>query len=157
MVVKSHQPKMDSGRFIVQDIHLEDVVDDVPPPPSHLTSKFKTLQDWLFNICDSKELRKSIQQYSFGLFESPDEKVLFLVGQNTYTKENSSHVRTEFMPSNMYFLLSKSEYDSLTQPQIADKLFPVLKEFTDTEKFKTSFLAKANSIKLVFKGVIWSK
>ena len=150
----SQQTKKELKEIVVQDVTYVDVVDDIPPPSRHLTTKFKTLQDWLFDICDSKEPRKPIQHYSFGLFETPDKKLLFFVGQNTYTKEKRSRTLTEFKPLNMYFPLSK-EYDSLTQEQIADKLFLELKEFTNTEKFKNSFLTKANSIGLVFKGAIW--
>ncbi len=52
--------KIDAGKVVVQDVVIEDVVDDVPPPPPHLTSNFKTLQDWLFNICDTEKPEKSI-------------------------------------------------------------------------------------------------
>ena len=155
MISNCQQPDTGVRKVIIEDVRLEDIFPD-PEPPSNLI-KFKTLQDWLVNICDSENPSKSIEQYRFGLFESSGQKMLYLTGQNTYTEGNSSGMRIEFGPGNMYFLLSKKEYGSLTWEQIVDKLFPELKKFTNTEKFKSSFLAKANSIEIAYKGVIWSK
>lgn len=137
---------------MVQEVTFEDIVDDVPPPPPHLTSNFKTLQDWLFSICDTEKPEKSIATYNFGLFESPDDHVIFLVGLNKYYKENTSVTRIEFEPSKMYFQLPKSEYKNLNREQLLDKLTFQLKVFTNTETFKASFLAKAKSITTDFRG-----
>lgn len=65
------QTKHDSGKVIVQDVQFTVVEDDIEPPPPHLTSRFKTLKDWLLNICDKDKPKKSITKYKFGLFESP--------------------------------------------------------------------------------------
>ena len=146
-------------KVILQEVHIQDIqIEDIDDytPPSHLT-KFKTVQDWLTNICDSKKPPKPIEHFSIGYLETSGQKMLYLVGQNSYTEGNSSGLRTAFGPGNMYFLLSKKEYGHLSSEQIVDKLLPELKEFTNTEKFKTSFLAKANSIGIVYKGDFWSK
>jgi hypothetical protein len=159
MISNCQQPDTGVRKVIIEDVRIQDIqYEDIQDfsPPSHLI-KFKTIQDWLKYICDSNKPRKSIEHYSIGLLETSGQKMLYLVGQNRYTEWNSSELRTEFGPGNMYFPLSKKEYGGLTSEQIVEKLMPELKEFTNTEKFKTSFLAKANSIEIAYKGVIWSK
>ena len=142
--------------IVIQHVTIKHTVEEVDPP--HITSHFKTLQDWLFHICDSRKPKKSIATYRIGLFESPDDYVIFLVGLNTHTKGKNSYItRIGFKPSNMYFQLPKSEYENLSREQLIDQLASQLKDFITTEKFKTSFLAKAESINTDFGGQIWSK
>lgn len=156
----SQQLKTDSGKVVVYQL-VEDVetVDDVPPPPPHLKSYFKTVQDWLFYICDNDSPKKLIAEYSFGLFESPNEYILFLVGKNKYDEsKNRSRTSIEFKPSKMYFKLPKAEYKDLNREQLLGKLTSRLRDFVSTDKFKTSFLAKANSIIFESNGqMIWLK
>jgi len=150
------RPKNDSKIVVVQDIQLEDVME--PPPPS-LISKFKTVQDWLVNICDKDKLQKPIEKYRFGLFESPNDYTLFLVGVNTYDEgKNRSSTRIEFEPTNMYFKLPKSYYENLNRDQLLDKLTSQLKNFANTRKFKASFFTKATIVIFETNGLtIWSK
>ncbi len=84
---RGQQPKNSSEKGIVNKVKIEVVEDDVEPPPPHLTSRFKTLQDWLLTICDNNKPQKQITKYKFGLFESPTAYTLVLVGVNTMTKE----------------------------------------------------------------------
>jgi hypothetical protein len=44
------QSKTDSEKVVIQKISIEDVVDEVSSPPSHIKSNFKTLQDLIFII-----------------------------------------------------------------------------------------------------------
>lgn len=84
--------------------------------------------------------------------------IIYLVGLNKYDKGDTSHTRIKFEPSNMYFQLPNSEYKDLSRDQMLNKLTVQLKAFTKTEKFKSSFLAKANAIILESSGqTIWSK
>lgn len=154
----SQESKTESGKVEIKEVTLYDIVDDVEPPPPNFTSNFKTLQDWLFTICDDEKPEKSILNYNFGLFESSDDNIIYLVGVNKYDKGDTSHTRIEFEPSNMYFQLPNSEYQNLGRDQILNKLTAQLKAFTNTEKFQNSFLAKANAIILESSGqTIWSK
>ena len=130
----------------IKEVTLYDIVDDVESPLSGLASNFKTLQDWLSSICDEEKPERSIANYNFGLFESPNDNTVYLVGMNTYEKGDTSHTRIEFEPSNMYFQLPNSEYKNLSREQLLNKLTVQLKAFANTEKFKTSFLSKANAI-----------
>ena len=150
--------KADSRDVEIKEVTLYDIVDEVEPPPSDLTSNFKTLQEWLIRICDEEKPEKSIANYNFGLFESPDDNTIYLVGVNKYNKGDTSQTRIEFEPSNMYFRLPNSEYKSLSRDQLLNKLTDQLKTFAKTDKFKSSFLSKANAIVFESNGQkIWSK
>lgn len=153
------QQANDAGEVKVQEVQFEVVEDDVEPPPPHLLSQFKTLQDWLHNICEKDKPQKPIAKYKFGLFESPNDYTLVLVGENTYTEEkNRSVTRIEFAPANMYFKLPEMYYENLSRQQLLDKLASQLKEFANTKEFKTSFFTKANTVVFETNGqTIWSK
>jgi len=160
-MASGQQPKKDSGKIIVQDVQLEEIVDmqdDVDAPPPHFTSKFKTLQDWLQNMCDNDKPKQPIQKYKFGLFESTDDYTLYLAGVNTSSKGNYRSIRIAFKPTNMYFKFPKNYFENLTRQQLLDKLTSDLKDFANTEKFKNSFFTKADIVVLETNGqTIWSK
>jgi hypothetical protein len=156
----SQKTKTESGKVEVKEVILYDyhVDDEVPPPPPDLTSNFKTLQEWLASICDGKKPNKSIANYEFGLFESPDDYTIFLVGINRYNKGDTSYTRIEFEPSSMYFQLPKGEYKNLSRDELLNRLISQLKDFTGTKKFKTSFFTEADKITFATNGqTIWSK
>ncbi|RYX85572.1 hypothetical protein EON73_02875 [bacterium] len=155
------QPKKDSEKIVVKHMQFTVTEDDVEPPPPNLTSKFKTLQDWLVNICINDKPKKSIAKYNFGLFESesPHTYTVVLTGVNTYDEEkNDSRIRIEFTPKEMYFALPKTYYENLNREQLLKKLISQLKSFSDTKEFKTSFFTQANVIVFDTTGqIIWSK
>jgi hypothetical protein len=142
-------------KYIIEYIHLEETVDVVEPPPPNINPTFENLHDWLIDICDSEKPKMAIAKYGLGVFESPDSRVLFLVGLNKYT--NPNHEKIDFEPQNMYFLLPVEDYRDLTWEQLADKLAEQLRDFTKTQKFSNSYLADANSIELNGDKVIWIK
>ncbi len=148
-----------SRKFIVQDVSFEVIEDEIEPPPPRLISRFKTLQDWLLNICNNDNPKKSITKYKFGLFESPNDYTLILVGVNTYVEgKNRSVTRIEFQPINMYFKLPEKVYKNLNRDQLIDELNSQLKDFASTEKFKASFFTKANIVVFETNGqTIWSQ
>jgi hypothetical protein len=155
----AQQTNNDSGKVIVKNVQFEDAEDDIEQPPPHLTSKFRTLQDWLINICDKDKPQKSIAKYKFGLFESSNDYTIFLVGVNTYDEGNHrSGTHIEFQPANMYFTLPKAYYGNLNRQQLLHKLTSQLKDFVNTEKFRNSFFIKANIVVFETSGqTIWSK
>lgn len=150
------QNKKDVQKVTVQDEVIEDGIE---PPPPHLTLQFKTLQDWLLNICGNDKPQKPIAKYKFGLFESPDDYTLYLVGVNSYEEGNyRSLTRIEFEPANMYFKLPENYFKNLNRDQLLDKLIGQLKDFTNTKNFKTSFFTKADVIVFETNGeIIWPK
>lgn len=97
-------------KVIIEHGKLTVQMEVVEPPPPNFTSEFRTLRDWLINICDDNRPQKKISKYEFGLFESPANHILFLVGVNTY-EESDTHTSTriDFEPKNMYFKLPESD------------------------------------------------
>jgi hypothetical protein len=154
----SEKTKTESEKVEVKEVTLYDIEDAVQPPPPGLTSNFKTLQEWLFSICNDEKPKKSIAVFNFGLFESSEANIIYLVGVNKYDKGDTSRTCIEFEPQNMYFQLPKGEYKNLRRDQLLNKLTEQLKTFANTEKFKTSFLSKADAIIFESNGrTIWSK
>lgn len=155
----SQQPKKDSGKVITQTVTLQVSEDEIEPPLPPLTTKFKSLQDWLINICDNEKPKESIAKYKFELFESPNDYTIALIGVNTYNEgQNRSEIRIEFEPANMYFKLPEKEYKNLSRNLLVDKLTSQLQDFAGTEKFKTSFFTKANVVVFETNGqIIWSR
>ena len=151
IILSCNQADMKS-KYIVEHVHLQEIKDDIEPPPLDLKPTFKSVEDWLYNICESDSPKKYISHYSIGIFESKDSYILFLVGLN----RTKNHEKVDFQPTNMYFLVSKVEYKVLGIEQFINKMAMQLKTFTETKKFEDSFLAKSNSI--VFdNAVIWAK
>jgi len=73
---RGQQSKSDSAKFIVQNVQIE----DIGPPSPDLISKFKGLQDWLLDICNNDNPKKSIMKYQFELFNSANEYTIALFG-----------------------------------------------------------------------------
>jgi hypothetical protein len=142
-------------KYIIEHIHIEEIVDDVEPPPPNIKPTFDSLHAWLIDICDSEKPQMPIADYRPGVFESRDSRVLFLAGLNKYT--NPNHEKIDFEPQNMYFLLPTEEYRDLTWEQLAEKLAEQVRNFTKTQEFTNSYLADAKSIVLNGNKVIWSK
>lgn len=139
-------------------VSIKDTQDDVGPPPTDLASQFKTLQDWLFAICNSDKPRKAIAKFKFELFESANDYTIVLVGVNTYEGKNRSETHIEFEPKYMYFKLPQIYYEYLGRQQLLDKLTAEMKDFSNTEKFRTSFFTKASIVVFETNGqAIWSR
>jgi len=156
LICCNHKTHSDPPVITEYGVEREEV-EEVSAPPPGLTSNFKTPEEWLFNICDIDKPEKSITTYIFGLFESPDDYTIFLVGINRYDKGQNSVTGIDFEPSSMYYPLPKSENKNLTREQVQDQLTSLLKNFIKTDKFKNSFFAKAYSITVDFYGTIWSR
>jgi hypothetical protein len=91
--ISDMQPK----RVIIQHISIDEIRDEEGQSGVPITSNFKTLNDWLFSICDGDKPIKPIATYCLVLAEAEHERVLFLVGMNR------DDVRTyvEFKPKKM--------------------------------------------------------
>jgi hypothetical protein len=128
-----------------------------PPFKEEQISHFETIADWLDNICKSQQPNKEIAIYKFWLFEAPDNNVLCLVGLNSYPWKDGYVTKVDFKPVNMYLKLSVNQYNGLNRGDFKEKIYLQLREFTNTEEFKKSFLSKANLITTAFGTDIWSK
>jgi hypothetical protein len=152
-IMKDNQEKNSEAKVSTHVIH------SLAPPLPGFSSDFKTIREWLLSICIGDTPDQPIDTYSFGLFESPKEYILSLVGENTYKEgESSTITRIEFKPTTMYYKLPENEYSKLTREQVLIKVITELQEFVETEQFKTSFFTQANAIKFRTNGkLIWSK
>ncbi|MDH7460776.1 hypothetical protein QEG73_05780 [Chitinophagaceae bacterium 26-R-25] len=147
------------AKITVENVQIIESEEDVEPPAPQQVSHFKTLQDWLVDICENSKPEKKIDKFKLGLFEGKDEKILYLVGTNTYKEgDRQSATRIEFEPAHNYLKLPESDYNSLVHDELVNKLTRQLKDFTNTSPFENSFLSKANTIVFETNGtIIWSK
>ena len=152
--MKDHQPEK---QIIVENTSYQ-ISDDVEPPPPNLTYNFKNIDEWLSNICDAEKPKKLITNYDIGLFESTGNNTIYMVGINKYRKGDTSYIKNEFESPNMYFRLPLEDYKELSKGELLKKLSIQLKNFTTTEKFRSSFLSEAITITFNPDGqIIWSK
>lgn len=144
------------GKIEVKEVTLYEVEEEVSPPHPDVHSNFKNIEEWLVSICDGEKPDKPISLFKIGLFESSEVNTIYLVGVNKYEKGNSSHTSLEFEPSKMYCNLQEDAYKGLSRENLLTRLTDELKGFTQTEKFRNSFLAAADAIVFESNGrVIW--
>jgi hypothetical protein len=122
-----------------------------PPPPSFSCSNTVTLQEWFFKLCDTEKPAKDTLAYKLGFFETGNCYAIYLVRLKDHEKEGhvSKTIKEDEQPVE-YYPLSKSEYKDLKWEKVLDKIKTQLAEFTKTEKFKNSSLAKANAVTIGF-------
>ena len=122
-----------------------------PPPPSFSCSNSVTLQEWFFKLCDAVKPEKNVIAYNFGLFQTDSCYAIHLVDSIQYEKNDRDTARkNEPDTSVSYYPLSKGEYEALEWKQVLNKIKSQVKEFLNTEKFKNSYLAKAETITMHF-------
>lgn len=146
-------------KTVVQHISFEQSEEDIEPPPPKFSTTYKSVEEWLTDICTNEKNPKAISNYNIGLFELQDGYVLFLVGTNDYEIDKThSETHNDFMPANMYFKIPKTYYDHLTREALLQKLVLDLTNFTKTNTFKNSFLTQSNQIIFRTTGKkIWAK
>jgi hypothetical protein len=121
-----------------------------PPPPPGFTSPFKSLNDWLFYLCDVQQ-EKSIADLQFSLDDSPGNSMLSVEGFNKFDVDKDVvEYRIDFKPAHQFFPLSKEEYGRLSIQQLRTRVSNELIEFIKSDKFRNSFLAKTDSIRINF-------
>lgn len=148
----------DEEQFEVKHILFTSEEDDPGPPPPAFMSRFNSLEEWLFNVCNEKKPKKPIGTYSFALFEGENNFTLCLTGINTYElSKYHTQTRIDFAPTDMYFTLPQSECIGLKREQVLERITSQLKKFTTTDKFNHSFFSEAKSIASDWKGEIWSR
>jgi hypothetical protein len=87
----------------------------------------------------------------FGFFETDNCYAIYLIGSEEHEKkDNVSAAKNDDEQPAEYYPLSKREYKDLEWKQALNKMKAQLAEFTWTEKFKNSSLAKANAVTIGF-------
>lgn len=148
--------KNTSGNHRIEHVQFEHVAEQ-PVFYGAVISSFKSIHEWLFSICDNRAPEKPIAEFRINFLESAGQYTVFLYGINTYSEsKNRTISRIEFEPKDMYCQLPESEYKGMDMYSIASKLVVQIKEFTRTETFQYSFLAKSMVIYTEFNGQkIW--
>jgi hypothetical protein len=144
------------SKIIIQHVDIVETEEDIGPPDFEVKLTFHSLQEWLLSICIAERPQKATAIISMGVFESTDERILFLIGINRYGNHNEIHNKIEFTPQSTYFLLPKEYYNGLTRDQLNEKLAKQLSDFTKTQEFQHSLLSESNCIQLNGKE-IWTK
>ncbi len=147
----SHKTDVETDKVEVKEVVIQQVVEDVPMPPPHLTSNLKTLSEWLFKLCDTENPNESIVAYNFGIFESQNDYTIVLTGSKQYDKVRNT-VTIDFEPSIMYYALPEKEFGNLKPEEVQNSITNQLKDFMETAKFKHSFFAKAKAIVTAYNG-----
>ncbi|MBO9573726.1 MAG: hypothetical protein J7497_16185 [Chitinophagaceae bacterium] len=149
IIVSCSEPeKNERGEVEFKSVSLVEIEEQIEPPPPGIDSSFNSLEEWLFSVCDREKPDKFIAVFKVGLFESTDGNVIYLAGVNKFNVGDTSYSSVGFKSSNMYFKLPQSQYSGLSRDQLLEKLAVELRAFTNTDKFKSSFLATANIILL---------
>lgn len=158
-MASSQQNSGDTSKLISEETIITETEEDVSPPPPGLTKKFKNVTGWLSHLCLKNKPVETGLEYKFGLFESPGDYTLFLVG-NKIDDQNENLIISSigFEPESMYFSLPKAYFKNLNREQLLEKVTTDLKSFTTTSKFKESFLKEAKEIVFEANGqIIWKK
>ncbi|MBO9154935.1 hypothetical protein ACFOTA_22155 [Chitinophaga sp. GCM10012297] len=110
-----------------------------------------TLNDWLFQLCDTESPDTSIAAYHFGLFETAHGYEIYLIGSKEFDEEDSDWAcNVDFEPVNKYFPLTQEEYRNVGWEKILERIISELSAFVRTEKFATSFFSKAEAVSTGF-------
>jgi hypothetical protein len=81
-----------------------------------------------------------------------------LAGYNHTVEQGVPTSRIDFKPSqHMFFALSNDEYENSLPQQVQERILKELKQFLNTDIFKSSFLSKGYIITTSFADEIWSK
>jgi hypothetical protein len=143
-----------SGKKEVEmtDITIEETVNaPEPPPPSFSCSRAVTLQEWFFKLCDTEKPESDTVAYKLNFFETDSCYAIYLTNSKKYEKKDQATVpENDSEQPAEYYPLSKREYKDLEWKQALNKMKAQLAEFTKTEKFKNSSLAKANAVTISF-------
>ena len=106
-----------------------------------------TLENWLFDLCDTESPDKSIIAFNFGLFESEDGYTIYLIGSKEFDEDDPDWATNiDFEPEEKYFPLATEDYNHLKWEQVLQKIKTQLEDFSKTDKFKSSFFSKAKAI-----------
>ncbi|HQU91595.1 MAG TPA: hypothetical protein PLK77_04820 [Pyrinomonadaceae bacterium] len=105
------------------------------------------LQSWLHEICESEAPDRTVLAFNFGLFETEEGYSIYLIGSNEYDKLDPDWAtNVDFEPANKYLPLPPHDFGNLSWERALEKIRIQLIEFTATETFQRSFLARAHAI-----------
>jgi hypothetical protein len=137
----------------IKEITITDtMIEEDPGEPPYLgkAHEFSNPQDWLFYLCDSIKPTDQVVAYYFHLLEYPGEYSVLFTGNKQYYPLDKKWVHQIDGRVQDSYVLPASEYKGLSRPEVLKKFSATLKAFTETQKFKQSFFAKAKAIGVSF-------
>lgn len=143
-------------KIVVSEVTYEDIAStdsfvEPPPPPVLHFSQSLTLQDCFVKICQHEQPNPFDTTYRLGLYKIFNSYVIFFIESKAFQKNAKEWVTkkgSDYLDK-YYPVTLKEEIDSNWEFKI-EKIRSALKEFSKTETFKASSLAKAKSIKVIF-------
>jgi hypothetical protein len=114
-----------------------------PPPPGNTLPKPVTLQEWFSGICDTVKPASPTTTYQFVLLQTDSIYLITLFDRTPL--EN-----TKKLSMANYATLSKTEYKNMDIQQALGKIKSQLKEFSKSDTFRNSSLAKIGGITIRF-------
>jgi hypothetical protein len=144
------------NKIVVSDVTYENIAStdsfvEPPPPPVLHFSQSLTLQDCFVKICQHEQPNPFDTTYRLGLYKISNSYVIFFIASNAYQKNAKEWVTkkgSDYLDK-YYPVTLKEEKDSGWEYKI-EEIRSALKEFSRTETFKTSSLAKVKSLKVIF-------
>ena len=160
---------MKHAKIIIQEVEIVETVDEENDllPNSFTCDDSSTLQDWFFRFCNTENITASIVELKFLLLETEQcfvIKLKSLIGEHisekprttTTTRSKSLHKgkvashQDIDQPDFRYHAISKKHYTGLKGNEVLARIESQLEEFSRTEGFVQSPLAKAKKIKILF-------
>lgn len=153
----SEQPE-ESDKWIIVHGEFSEEEDDLGPTGLYMESTFKTIDDWLLDMCKNDRPQKEITKFIFGVFEYLDGYTLCLTGINAYEEGNHTKTKIEFLPIHSYFRIPAAYHEHLEREETIKKIETDLDKFAQSKCFQSSYFTHAKIVQFETTGeIIWSK
>lgn len=107
----------------------------------------QTFTEWLENSNEIENVDNSIIGFNFGLIQTTNGFEMYLIGSKAFDKDDEDWAtNVDFEPKQKYFQFGKefsADKDWQDILKISEKL---IRNYVDSEKFKTSLFANAKGI-----------
>jgi len=114
----------------------------------NIYSKF---EEWLLKIIKKERPKKEIIAYNIGIFKTKVSFSLYLMGSKKYDAEDSDWAcKQDYFPADRYFDFPKDYAKDKDSHQIENDVLAFSKKFSESLKFKESFLGKAEAVTIGF-------
>lgn len=110
--------------------------------------KENIFNDWLDQILKIENPSAEIQAFYFGIFETEDGYVTYLVGSNEFDEDDEDWAcNSDFEPNDKYLILGQNGVD---WELILFEVKKYIEDYMQSPNFKNSFLDKSKAIAMGF-------
>ncbi|NDV65150.1 hypothetical protein [Bacteroides sp. 224] len=104
-------------------------------------------EKWLEQINSEEKIDSSIVGFNFGLFESTDGYMMYLIGSKSFDKEDEDWAtEIDFEPQNKYFEFGEKFSKGKKWEEIQKYSESLVANYIRSDKFKESILSKSTAI-----------